>query len=305
MIGYIVRRVLYTIPSLFGILVACFFLTRLSGDPTLLFLPIDAPEEARQAFRVQQGLDRPLIEQFVTFTYKAVQGDFGKSLRFFEPVSSLLFERVGATLQLALATLLIAVSIGIPAGIVAAYYQNSSFDVSVRGAAALGHAVPTFYWGVISILVFAVWLKWLPTGGAGSLAHLVLPATTLASGLIALLTRVMRSTVLDVMRQDFVRTARAKGLSEFAVVMRHVVRNALIPILTVIALEFGALMGGVIVTETVFSWPGIGRLLIQAIYARDYAIVQAVVFFFAIVFVLSNLVADILATVADPRVRYR
>ncbi|MVA99743.1 MULTISPECIES: ABC transporter permease [Nitratireductor] len=305
MVDYVLRRLLYTIPSLLGIVVVCFFLTRLSGDPTDLFLPIDASEEARDAFRVQYGLDKPLMEQFVAFFYKALQGDFGNSLRFGEPAISLLAERLGATIQLALATLFIAVGVGIPAGIVSAYYRNSLLDVAVRSLAAFGQAVPTFYWGVLCILIFSVWLKWLPTGGSGGLVHLILPATTLASTLVALLARVMRSTMLDVMRQDFVRTARAKGLGEFTVVMRHVARNAFIPVLTVIALQFGVLMGGVIVTETVFSWPGVGRLVIQAIYARDYPVVQAVVFFFALIFVLSNLLADILSAVLDPRVRYK
>lgn len=305
MADYLLRRILYTIPSLIGIIIACFFLTRLSGDPTDLFLPIDASEQAREAFRIQNGLDRPLIEQFLAFTMKAFQGDFGNSLRFSEPALHLLAERLGATIELALTTLAIAVAIGIPAGIVSAYYRNSVLDLIVRSLAAFGQAVPTFYWGILSILIFAVWLRWLPTGGNGGLTHLILPATTLASTLIALLTRVMRSTMLDVMRQDFVRTARAKGLGEFVVVTRHVARNAFIPVLTVIALQFGVLMGGVIVTETVFSWPGVGRLAIQAIYARDYPVVQAVVFFFAIIFVMSNLLADVLSALLDPRVRYQ
>jgi peptide/nickel transport system permease protein len=305
MTEYLLKRTLYTIPSLLGIVIACFFLTRLSGDPTDLFLPIDASEQARQAFRAQNGLDRPLIEQLSTFALNALRGDFGNSLRFAEPAFDLLTERFGATMQLALTTLVLAIIIGIPMGIASAYYRGSSFDVVVRATAALGQAVPTFYWGVISILIFSVWLRWLPTGGNGSFLHLILPATTLASTLIALIARVMRSTMLDVMRQDYVRTARAKGLNEMKVVIKHVASNAFIPVLTVIALQFGVLMGGVIVTETVFSWPGVGRLAIQAIYARDYPVVQAVVFFFAVIFVLCNLLADILSAVIDPRVRLR
>ncbi|MFK4824516.1 ABC transporter permease [Paenochrobactrum sp. BZR 588] len=305
MAEYVLRRILYTIPSLIGIVIVCFFLTRLSGDPTDIFLPIDASDQAREAFRVKNGLDRPLLEQFVNFAYKVTQGDFGRSLRFGEPALNLLGERVGATIQLALTTLAIAIGIGIPAGIASAYYRNSFFDVAVRSVAAFGQAIPTFYWGVISILIFAVWLRWLPSGGSGGFTHLILPATTLATTLIALLARVMRSTMLDVMQQDYVRTARAKGLHEINVVIQHVVRNAFIPVLTVIALQFGVLMGGVIITETVFSWPGVGRLVIQAIYARDYTVVQAVVFFFAIVFVLTNLLADILSAILDPRIIYQ
>ena len=304
MAQYLLKRLLYTVPSLIAILVVTFFVTRLSGDPTDLFLPVDATEESKQAFRAENGLDRPLAVQFLTYSLKALRGDFGNSIRFSEPAVNLLLERLGPTIQLAVATLLLSIAIGIPAGITSAYYRNSKIDIVVRSVAAFGQAVPTFYWGVVSILIFAVWLRWLPTGGNDSWSSLILPATTLASTLVALLTRIMRSAALDVIRQDYVRTARAKGLSEMRVLMWHVVRNALIPVLTVIALQFGVLMGGVIVTETVFSWPGVGRLSIQAIYARDYPVVQAIVFFFAVVFVSANLAADVLAATLDPRVRY-
>ncbi|CAH1662887.1 MAG: ABC transporter permease [Chelatococcus sp.] len=305
MLGYVIRRILYTLPSLFCILMACFLLTRLSGDPVELFLPIDASEEARQAFREQNGLDRPVVEQFFVFTERAMRGDFGNSLRFQEPAVDLLIERLPATLELALATLALSVIIGIPAGIASAYFRNSPLDFTVRGVTAFGQAVPTFYWGILSIIIFSVWLRWLPSTGSGTIWHLILPATTLASTMLALVTRVMRSTLLETIRQDYVRTARAKGLTEMAVLLHHAVRNALIPVVTVVALQFGVLMGGVIVTETVFAWPGVGRLAIQAIYARDYPVVQAVVFFFAVIFVLSNLAADLLHAVLDPRVRLR
>ncbi|CAH1653470.1 Glutathione transport system permease protein GsiC [Hyphomicrobiales bacterium] len=305
MLGYVIRRILYTLPSLFFILMACFLLARLSGDPVELFLPIDASEEARQAFREQNGLDKPVVEQFFVFTQRAMSGDFGNSLRFQEPAVDLLIERLPATLELALATLALSVIIGIPAGIASAYFRNSPLDFTVRGVTAFGQAVPTFYWGILSIIIFSVWLRWLPSTGSGTIWHLILPATTLASTMLALVTRVMRSTLLETIRQDYVRTARAKGLTEMAVLLHHAVRNALIPVVTVVALQFGVLMGGVIVTETVFAWPGVGRLAIQAIYARDYPVVQAVVFFFAVIFVLSNLAADLLHAVLDPRVRLR
>ncbi len=305
MANYILRRILYIIPSLLGIIVACFFITRLSGDPTTLFLPVDATEQAKQAFRIKNGLDRSLLEQFITFVFKAFHGDFGNSLRFGEPAVSLLFERLGATLELAVTTLAIALAVGIPAGIGSAYYRNSWIDYLIRGIAALSQAVPTFFLDVVAILIFSVTLHWLPTGGMGGVLHLIMPAVTLSATLIALLARVMRSTTLDVLRQDFVRTARAKGLSEFLVVTRHVVRNAFIPVMVVIALQFGVLMGGVIITETVFSWPGIGRLAIQAIYARDYPVVQVVVFFFAVIFILANFAADVLSALLDPRIRLK
>ena len=305
MLGYVIRRILYTLPSLFCILMACFLLTRLSGDPVDLFLPIDASEEARQSFREQNGLDRPVVEQFFVFSQRVMRGDFGNSLRFQEPAVDLLVERLPATLELALATLALSVVIGIPAGIASAYFRNSPLDFTVRGVTAFGQAVPTFYWGILSIIIFSVWLRWLPSTGSGTIWHLILPATTLASTMLALVTRVMRSTLLETIRQDYVRTARAKGLGEMAVLLHHAVRNALIPVVTIVALQFGVLMGGVIVTETVFAWPGVGRLAIQAIYARDYPVVQAVVFFFAVIFVLSNLAADLLHAVLDPRVRLR
>lgn len=305
MLSYLIKRILYTLPSLFGILLACFILTRLSGDPVELFLPIDASEEARQAFRVENGLDRPMVEQFFRFAERAVRGDFGVSLRFREAALDLLVERLPATLELAFATLALSVLIGLPAGIISAYARGSPVDLAIRSITALAQAVPTFYWGILSIIIFSVWLRWLPGTGSGTIWHLILPATTLASTMLALITRVMRSTLLESIGQDYVRTARAKGLSESTVILRHAARNALIPVVTVIALQFGVLMGGVIVTETVFAWPGVGRLAIQAIYARDYPIVQAVVFFFATIFVAANLMADVLTVMLDPRVRLK
>ena len=305
MLAYAVRRIAYTIPSLAGILLLCFALARLSGDPTDLFLPPDAPQEARDAFRAANGLDLPVLEQLAGFAARVMQGDFGQSLRFGEPAARLVAERVPATLELALATMAIALCIGLPAGMVAAYARNSPADLFIRCLTALGQAVPTFYWGVLSIIVFSLWLRWLPTGGRDGPLNLILPAATLALTQLALVTRVARSCMLDVMRLDFVRTARAKGLGELAVVAKHAARNACLPVITVVALQFGLLIGGVVVTETTFSWPGVGRLAIQAIYARDYPIVQAVVFFFAVVFVLVNLLADLACAVADPRVRLR
>jgi peptide/nickel transport system permease protein len=303
MLGYLAKRLLYTLPSLFGVLVITFLLARLSGDPTDLFLPVDAPEVARQAFRAEKGLDRPMVEQFLAFAGGVLRGDFGQSLRFGAPSLSLVTERVGATLELAAVTLLISVAVGVPAGAYAACRRGRAFDGAARGTAAFAQAVPTFYWGILSIILFSVVLRWLPTGGRDGWLTLVLPATTLSTTLVALILRVTRSCMLDVLRQDFVRTARAKGVPEVMVVAYHAGRNAIIPVLTVIALQFGVLLGGVVVTETVFSWPGVGRLAIQAIYARDYPVVQAVVFFFALVFILVNLMADLAQAALDPRVR--
>jgi len=305
MLQYIAKRLLLTLPVLLGILLISFLLTHLSGDPTDLILTPDTPDDVREAFREKHGLDRPIWVQFGNFVYHAVQGDFGQSLRFNEPATKLVLERLGATTELALAAMALAILIGIPAGVVAAYRRNTSTDVTVRAVTLLGQAVPSFYLGIVSIIVFAVWLRWLPSGGRGTWAHLLLPATTLALNLVALIARTTRSCMLDVLNQDYVRTARAKGLSESWVVWIHALRNAFIPVLTVIGLQVGLLMGGVVVTETVFSWPGVGRLAVQAIYARDFPVVQAVVLFFALIFVGVNLIVDLLYAALDPRIGYK
>ena len=305
MLRYLVKRVILTLPILFGILVITFMLTRLSGDPTDLILPPDVTEEARDAFRARYGLDEPIWVQFVSFSANALRGDFGDSLRFHEPAFDLVMERMGATTELAVAAMALTVLIGVPAGVIAAYLRNTPADISIRGATLLGQAMPSFYIGILAIIVFGVWLRWLPTGGRGTWEHLILPAATLSLALVALVARVTRSCMLDVMRQDYIRTARAKGLSEARVVWLHGLRNAFIPVLTVLGLQVGFLMGGVVVTETVFSWPGVGRLAIQAIYARDFPVVQAVVFLFAVIFVVVNLIVDMLYAVLDPRISYK
>ncbi len=305
MASYILRRLLLTLPVLAGIVLITFLLARLSGDPTDLLLPPNATDEAREAFRSVNGLDRPLWEQFVTFAIKAVTGDFGTSLRFEQPAMQLVLDRLPATAELAAATMVIALSIGIPAGVIAATQRGHMADGLIRAIMLLGQAVPSFFLGVLGIIVFATWLRWLPTGGRGDWSQLVLPATTLAFNLVALIARVTRSCMLDVLKQDYVRTARAKGVWESRVIWLHALRNAFIPVLTVIGLQVGLLLGGVVVTETIFSWPGVGRLAIQAIYARDFPVVQAVVFVFAVIFVLVNLVVDLLYALLDPRIGYR
>jgi peptide/nickel transport system permease protein len=305
MASYILRRLLLTLPVLAGIVLITFLLTRLSGDPTDLLLPPNATDEAREAFRSVNGLDRPLWEQFITFAIKAVTGDFGTSLRFEQPAMQLVLDRLPATAELAAATMVIALSIGIPAGVIAATQRGHMADGLIRAIMLLGQAVPSFFLGVLGIIIFATWLRWLPTGGRGDWSQLVLPATTLAFNLVALIARVTRSCMLDVLKQDYVRTARAKGVWESRVIWLHALRNAFIPVLTVIGLQVGLLLGGVVVTETIFSWPGVGRLAIQAIYARDFPVVQAVVFVFAVIFVLVNLVVDLLYALLDPRIGYR
>jgi len=305
MLLYVARRLLMTLPIFVGILLISFLLTHLSGDPTDLILTPDTPDSVREEFRRIHGLDQPIWVQFYQFSVRAVQGDFGNSLRFNQPAVDLVFERLAATGELALAAMLIAIAIGIPAGVVAAYRRNSPIDLSIRAVTMFGLAVPSFYLGVIFIVVFAVWLRWLPSGGRGTLLHLILPATVLAVDQLALIARTTRSCMLDVLNQDYVRTARSKGLGEGWVIWGHSLRNAFIPVLTVIGLQFGILLGGVVVTETVFSWPGVGRLAVQAIYARDFPVVQATVMLFAVIFVAVNLIVDLLYALLDPRISYK
>jgi peptide/nickel transport system permease protein len=305
MLPYILRRLLGAIPVLLGVAIVTFFLVRLSGDPADLILPPSTPDDARAAFRAQHGLDRPVLEQLLIWLGHLLRGEFGESIRFGQPAGELVMERAGATAELALATLVLALGVGIPAGVFSARARGSLGDSVIRVLTLLGQAVPSFYLGVLGIAVFAVWLRLVPSGGRGSFTQLLLPATTLAVHFFALIARVTRSCMLDVLSQDYIRTARAKGMPERLVVWDHGLRNAMLPVVTVVGLQTGFLLGGVVVTETVFSWPGVGRLAIQAIYARDFPVVQAVVVVFALIFVLINLVVDLLYAVLDPRIRLR
>lgn len=305
MLSYLIRRLLVTVPVLLGISFVSFALLYLSGDPTDFLLPVNVPEATRQAFRVAQGFDQPLVVQFVNFLGRALTGDFGTSLRFQQSAASLVWERLGATGELALAAMVFAIGVGVPAGAIAAYRFGGFADRAVRSVSLLGQAIPNFYLGVVAVIVFAVWLRVLPSGGRGTPQQLLLPALTLGFGLVALIARVTRSCMLDALKQDYIRTARAKGLSEGLVVWKHALRNAFIPVLTVIGLQFGLLLNGVFVTEIVFSWPGVGRLAIQSIYSRDFPIVQTIVFLSAVTFVFLNLLVDLLYAVFDPRISYR
>ncbi len=300
MLPFLIRRLLGAVPVLFGVAVATFFLVRLSGDPTDMILPSNTPDDVREQFRAQHGLDRPVWEQFLVWLGHLLRGEFGDSIRFGQPAGELVWERAGATLELALATLAIALAVGVPAGVAAARARGTAGDAILRVITLLGQAVPSFYLGVIGIAVFAIWLRWLPSGGRDGIENLVLPATTLAVYFFAIVARVTRSCMLDVLNQDYIRTARAKGLPDRAVVWVHALRNALLPVITT-----AFLLGGVVVTETVFSWPGVGRLAIQAIHARDFPVVQAVVVIFAACFVAVNLIVDVLYALLDPRIRLR
>ncbi|MGQ0569436.1 MAG: ABC transporter permease [Armatimonadota bacterium] len=303
--AYIVKRLLLTIPVLFGVAFVVFAMVRvIPGDPAQIIAGEAATKEFVEAIRKDLGLDRPLLAQFASFTGNLLRGDLGRSIRSRAPVAIELWARIPNTLQLTLAGLLVAVGVGVTAGVVSAVRPYSLVDTGVMLVALAGLSMPVFWSGLMLILIFAVRLGWLPAVGTGSLAHLVLPAVTLGGATAAIIARMTRSSMLEVLRSDFIRTARAKGLAEPSVVNRHAFRNALIPVITVVGLQMGTLLSGAVLTESVFAWPGVGRLLIEGILARDYPIVQASVLVVALAFVLVNLAVDVLYAVVDPRIHY-
>lgn len=303
MFRYISSRVLQTVPALLGVTLVVFVLMHLSGDPTSILLPLDATEADRAAFRKAYGLDQPLPVQYAEYLRKVVTGDFGRSFAFQEPALNVVLRRLPATLELAVASSIVATLIAVPAGVVAALRRGTRFDRGLMGVVLLGQSVPTFWLGMMLALLFAVQFKLLPVSGRGSVAHMILPTVTLALWLIALLARVTRSEMLEVLAQDYVRTARAKGLRGWMVLSRHALRNALPPIVTVVGLQFGGLLGGAVMTETVFAWPGVGTLILDSIFRRDYPVVVAGVLIVAGGFILINLFLDLLYGYIDPRIR--
>jgi peptide/nickel transport system permease protein len=289
--------------ALWSVVTVVFIVMRLSGDPVPLLLPPDAPIAEMERLRSEMGLDRPIYVQYGVFVRQAVKGDFGRSIHFRTSAMTVVWERVPATLELAFASFLCAVVVAIPAGVLSAVRRGSTYDDIVMGVALVGQAAPTFYIGIMLILVCSLWLGLFPTSGRGGWQHMVLPAVTLGAFAMASIARITRSAVLEILRADFIRTARAKGLPEFWTIMKHTMRNAAIPIVTIVGLQFGNLLGGAVITETIFSWPGIGRLAIQSIYSRDYPIVQSVVFLTAAMFVVLNLLVDVAYGILDPRIR--
>jgi peptide/nickel transport system permease protein len=305
MTGYVLQRLLLAVLVVFGVSIVTFFLTFLSGDPAVLMLPPDATAEQVARFRRDWGFDKPIIEQYGMFLWRAVQGDMGVSLRHGTPALPLIAERLPATFQLTVTAMVVAIMLAVPLGVVSATHRGSAIDLLTMTVALVGQAVPTFWLAIMGILFFAVTLGWLPTSGRGTLLHVIMPAGVLAIGLMALLTRLTRSTMLEVLAEDYVRTARSKGLREWAVLSRHALRNALIPLVTVIGLQFGYILGGAVVVETVFTWPGVGLFTIQAITNRDYPVVQAAVLILSSAVVLINLLVDLLYGLLDPRIRVR
>jgi peptide/nickel transport system permease protein len=280
-----------------------FVVMRLSGDPTPLLLPPDAPRSEIFRLRTELGLDRSLPVQYAVFLGNLIRGDFGQSIRFKGSALAVVTERLPATLELGLTSFGLAILVAIPIGLLSAVYRNTLLDHAAMTLALVGQSAPTFFLGILFILVISVNLGLVPTSGRGDWRHLVLPAVTLGLFAMASIARLTRSAMLEVLRADYIRTARAKGLAETLVIVKHALKNAAIPIVTITGLHFGSLLAGAVVTETVFAWPGIGRLAIQSIYNRDYPVVQCVVFLSAVLFIVVNFCVDLLYGLLDPRAR--
>lgn len=302
---YLLRRLGLTVPTLIGVTVVVFALIRLiPGDPARLILGLQASEDEVERVRVELGLDRPLHVQYGRYFARLLRGDLGQSAVTRDPVIHEIAARLPATAQLAVASIVVATAVGMTAGIVSATRQYSAMDYLVMTVALFGVSLPVFWLGLMLMLLFSVHLRWLPAGGYGTPAHLILPTVALAAFSIAIIARMTRSGLLETFNQDYVRTARAKGVRQSTVILRHALKNALIPVITVIGLQFGALLGGAILTETTFAWPGVGRLLVNAITSRDYPVVQGIVLTFAVIFTLVNLAVDLLYAYVDPRIHY-
>lgn len=304
MATYVIRRIIYAVFVLWGALTVIFLVVRiLPGDPASLMLGAGATPEEVQALEEKLGIDDSIPEQYVRFIADAVRLDFGESLWLNRPVVTSVSERIAATGELAIAAMLIALLISFPLGILAALRPRSIVDYLVSVISLIGQSVPSFWLGIMLILLFARTLRLLPSAGSQTWQHLILPAVTLSLPLVGVITRLVRSGLLEVMHEDYIRTARSKGLSAQVVLSRHAMRNMLIPVITVIGIQMGNLLGGAVIVETVFSWPGIGRLLVDAISQRDYPLVQASILFITATFILINLLVDISYIYLDPRIR--
>lgn len=303
--AHIVRTLLLSLITLFGVSVLIFLMLRvLPGDPARVLAGLNASEEQVSRLREQLGLNDSLLAQYWGFISGLLQGDLGQSARTSRPVTTEILARLPATLVLAVVATLVGSVVGVTAGVVAAVRRNSVVDHVISSVAMMGVSMPVYWLGLLLILLFAVSLGWLPAAGSAEPLSIVLPAVTLAAFSTALVSRMTRASMLEVMGQDYIRTAQAKGAPPRTVIIRHGLRNAFIPILTVISLQFGALLGGAVLTETVFGWPGIGRLLVDSIAARDFAVVQGIVLVYAFLFILVNVIVDVLYVYVDPRIRY-
>ncbi|MCA1644013.1 MAG: ABC transporter permease [Chloroflexi bacterium] len=303
MAAYIVRRLLQTVVVIFGVTLLSFGVVFATGDPTLLLVGQNATAEQIDQLRHQMGFDRPWLVQYLDYMSRAVRGDFGTSLRSREPAFNLVIDRMPATLELTGAALLFSLAVAFPVGIISAVRRDSVYDHLSMLGALLGQSVPAFWLGLMLILILGVRLRWFPISGAGDFHHLILPAVTLGTYSLARNARLIRSSMLEVLGLDFVRTARAKGLPPALVLRRHVLKNAMLPVVTIVGLDLGVLLGGAVITETIFAWPGVGRLVVSAIQGKDYPLIQAAVTLLAVFFVVLNLVVDLAYTYFDPRIR--
>jgi ABC-type dipeptide/oligopeptide/nickel transport system permease component len=304
MTRYLVKRIWHTLFVMIGISLISFFFIHLSGDPVMLLLPTDASKQEIEKMRQQLGFNDPLPVQYLRFVSRGVRGDFGESLYYHIPAITLILERLPASLELAVTAMIIAFVVSLPIGILSAVRRGSALDMGSMLAALFGLSMPHFWLGIMLILLFSVKLGWLPTSGRGSLAHLVMPSIALGLSLMALFARLTRSVMLEVLGLDYIRTARAKGLRELWVIGKHALKNALIPLITVAGMQFGFLIGGTVIIETVFAWPGVGRLVVQSILNRDYPLVQASVLILAFIFVAMNLLVDLFYIYLNPQISY-
>jgi len=304
-LAFIARRAISSAFMILLVSLVVFSLAHLSGDPVRVMLGAETTAEQIAELRHALGLDRPLPVQYLNFLSRAIRGNIGRSLYYRQDALSLVLERMPATIELGTVSMLFALLVAIPTGILSALRPHSWIDFVSRLTSIIGQAFPAYWVGIMLIIFFAVRIHWFPVGGRGTLAHVVLPAVTLGLWPMARISHVLRASMIEVLRQDYVRTARGKGLPEHAVIVRHVLRNALIPVVTVIGLTFGTILGGTVVTEFVFTWPGLGRLVLEAITNRDFPLIQAIVLVTSTIFVLINFLVDVMTVWLDPRIRMR
>jgi peptide/nickel transport system permease protein len=302
--AFLLRRLGGAVWVVAGVAVVVFVILHLTGDPATVMMPLESTQAEIAAFRHVHGFDRPLWVQFLAFAWNALHGDFGDSLRHGEPALGLALERLPASAELALCALALAVAVAVPAGVIAAVKRNSALDVAARVLALIGQSTPVYWLGIMLILLFGVQFGWFPVSGIGGWQHLVLPAVTLGMFTMARIMRLTRGSMLDVLRSDYLRTALAKGVRPLRLIWHHALRNAWLPIVTALGVELGTLLSQAIITETIFSWPGVGRLAYQAILDRDYPVVEVVVLISAVSFVGLNLIVDLAYAALDPRIRY-
>ncbi len=305
MLNYLIKRLLSTIPVLLGISLLLFFMLRLlPGDPAQVLAGQMATPQEIENIRHQLGLDRPIYEQYAAYLSRLARFDLGRSARTQNPVTQEIWARLPNTMLLAVVAISLACLFGIPAGIISAVRPYSWIDYLVTTSALFGMSMPVFWLGLMLVVLFSVILKWLPAGGTGGWQNVILPSITLAAFVVAFIARMTRSTMIETLSQDYTTTARSKGLQERVVVIKHALKNAMIPIITVVGLQFGLLLGGAVLTETVFAWPGLGRLIVDSILARDYPVIQGTILIFGLLYIMVNLVVDLIYALVDPRIRY-